>query len=62
MRIYNHREELTIDEPSMQAKSKGSFNLKKRFNEGGVPGAYLTMKKYLMTTNFLIASTPKLKL
>jgi subtilisin family serine protease len=37
MRIYNHRVELIIDQSSIQAKSKGSLNLKKQLSESGVP-------------------------
>ena len=44
MRIYNHRVELIIDQPSILAKGKGSFNLKKQLSDGGVPVEAVTAK------------------
>jgi subtilisin family serine protease len=44
MKIYNHRVELIIDKPSVFAKSKGPFNLKKLLADAGVPVETITTK------------------
>jgi hypothetical protein len=44
MRIYNHMVELIIEQPSILAKSKGSFDQKKQLSEGRVPVEAVTTK------------------
>ena len=45
MRIYNHRVEFIIDQPSILAKGKGSFNLRKQsISDGVVPVESVTAK------------------
>ena len=51
MKIYNHRIELIIDQPSQQAKSKAPLNLKKQLADAGIPVEAITKKSVKLPKN-----------
>jgi hypothetical protein len=67
MKIYNHRVELIIDPPAIQAKSKTPFNLKKSLADAGIPvenintkSAKLPKSKKVLSKGLPAAPTEKL--